>query len=235
MNQITIDHIYDRLDTILQEVKSVPAGENKKDLFQALAKAQGEFKIANLNETNPYFMKKYADLVEVVNASRPALSKYGLAVIQNLHTGDDGETTLHTLLTHDSGQFIDGKLRINPPKNDIKTIDSYTNMKKRMAYASIVGVVSANEDDDGEIAMIESREIFAKGPSTKYNPKEESHAVITKEQLEDLEYEIGEYPDLAEEILDKLRINSLADIPKSKYRFVRDQVVSIKNRRNGIQ
>ena len=52
-------------------------------LATALAKAQGEFDTAGKNQKNPFFKSNYADFEAVVEASRPALSKYGLSVFQS--------------------------------------------------------------------------------------------------------------------------------------------------------
>src|SRR5258706_10071175 len=62
--------------------------EDINELATALAKAQGEYTIAGLNRQNPYFKSKYADLASVVNAARPALTKYGLSVVQNILAHD---------------------------------------------------------------------------------------------------------------------------------------------------
>lgn len=204
-----------------------------KELCTALAKAQGEMPIASLNKQNPYFKSRYADLTSIVAASRPALAKNGLSVTQDIQPNDDGQNILTTTLWHSSGQYLESCMRILPPKNDIQTIQSYTTYLKRMAYASLVGVVTGEEDDDGEVAMVEAREMIARGPSTKYNPKEQSYETITKEQLEELEYELSEYPDLAEQILDKMQIQSLADLPKSQFMRSVERIRDIKKTRNG--
>ena len=204
-------------------------------LATALAVAQGEFKIAGLRKKNPYLQSPYADLMEVVTVSRPALSKNGLSVIQNFITYTTGETYLHTVVLHSSGQYIESRVRSVPPKNDIQSIGSYNASLKRMAYASLVGVVSDNEDDDGEAAVATMRETFAKGTALnhKYNARENNPDIISKEQLEELEYELADWPDVAEMVLDGLRIQSLADMPKSKYRASIERVRQIKGTREG--
>ncbi len=208
--------------------------KNTQELFTALAQAQLEMPLAIPNKTNPYFMLPYADLAEVIKVSRPSLSKNGLSVMQQILPTDEGQSILHTILGHSSGQWIESQNRIIPPKNDISTLNSYITSLKRIAYAALIGVCIADEDDDGEIAMIKAREIVAKGPSINaYNPKAQSSDTITKEQLEELEYELSEYPDLAEEVMDQLRIQSLADMPKSKYHASVTRIRKIKGIREG--
>lgn len=205
------------------------------ELFAALAKAQSEMGSAHKGSENPYFKSKYADLEEVVNSSRPALTKNGLAVLQQIVLNDDGASILHTILAHSSGQFIESRMRIVPPKNDIQSFGSYLTFLRRYSYAALIGVVVGENDDDGEVAMIDARQIIAKGPSNKYNPKEQSFEVVTKEQLEEMEYELQGCPDLAQEIMDKMRIQSLADLPKSKYMVSIQRIREIKNARAGLK
>ena len=226
------DHIVELINTNTNRF-SANKSSDLKDLFTALAKAQAEMKIAFPREENPYFKSRYEDIAEVVNASRPALTKYGLSIIQQLLPNDDGQNILYTILAHTSGQWIESRVRIVPPKNDIQTFHSYITMLRRLSYAALVGLAAHHEDDDGEIAMIEAREIIAKGPSTKYNPKEQSYETISKDQLDELEYELAQYPDLASEIMDRMKIQSLADLPKSQYMVSIRRVREIKNLRNG--
>lgn len=203
-----------------------------KDLASALAKAQAEMPIAIKSRENPYFKSAYADLSDIVKASRPSLTKNGLSVLQDIIHREDGSAVLYTILMHITGQWIESRMRILPLKNDPQSMSSYISYLKRIAYASLVGVVTGDEDDDAEVAMVSSREIMAKGPSNKYDPKKESPEPITKEQLEELEYELSQYPDIAEEIMDKMRLQSLADLPKSKFLVSITRVREIKQLRN---
>jgi len=231
------DDLYKKIEA-LGKSKNVAERPNRsteiKDLATAFAKAQAEMPIADLNKTNPYFKSTYADLQSIVSASRPALTKHGLSVTQQLYDESDGSSWLITTLWHVSGQWICSRRRVVPAKSDIQTISSHTTYLKRMCYASLIGVVTGEEDDDGEAAVATSRETFSKGVAlnTKYKPKENKAAVITKEQLEELEYELGEYPDIAEMVLDGLKLQSLADMPKSKYMAAVTRIREIKDLRN---
>ena len=238
--------ILETLDKISKQLSNLDSKQPKlviaphcspelKELFTALAKAQGEFTIAGLSKVNPYFKSKYADLTDMVKASRPALAKYGLSVTQKIVHNEDGAQILHTILQHNSGQWTDSKVRIIPPKNDIQSYGSYKSYQKRYEYGSLVGVVCAEEDDDGEMAVHESRDNFNKGTKLnhKYNPKEESYEAISKDQLEEIRYELKTHTDLAEEILDKMKIQSLSDIPKSKYSAAIRRIREIVQLRDG--
>lgn len=205
------------------------------ELFSALSKAQSEMKIAGTTSENPYFKSSYADLAEIVKASRPALTKNGLSVLQQIIPNDDGQNLLITILGHSSGQWIETRMRILPAKPDIQSLGSYITYLRRYSYASIIGVVASGEDDDGEIAVLPHRESAAKGTAlnTKYNPKEQSYESITKEQLQELHYELEEFPDIAEMILEGMKIQNLSDLPKSKFLVSVNRIREIKKIRKG--
>lgn len=205
------------------------------ELATALAKAQAEIEIAGRKETNPFFKSKYADLCELIKVSRPALTKNGLAVMQQIITDDDGYTMLHTILTHTSGQWIETRMRVVPPKNDVQSFGSCVTYLRRYAYGALINIAVADEDDDGEAAVYNERVVVAKGTAlnTKYNPKENSYETITKEQREELEYELGGYDDIAEMIMDGFKIRSIADMPKGKFLPAIQRVREIKNVREG--
>ena len=231
-----IDKLGHRLESIARDAaeEKIPSRSAEvKELFTALSKAQGDMSTAGLNKENPYFKSRYADLKSIVDASRPALAKNGLSVIQQILVTHDGQSILNTILGHSSGEYITTRMRIIPPKNDIQSMSSYTTYLKRLAYASIVGVVTGDEDDDGEVAMIISRDAVVKGPSTKYDPRAQSPVTISKDQLDELEYELAAYADIAEMILDKMQIQSLADLPKSQYLNTITRVREIKQLREG--
>ena len=205
-------------------------------LSTALAKAQGEYTIAGRTKENPFFKSKYADLTERVKASRPALSKYGLSVIQPTFQNEDGQNILETIMQHTSGQWVAGTMRIIPSKADVQSLGSYMSSIKKYSYSSVTGVVSADaDDDDGELAVHQQRKDFEKGVKLnhKYNPGEQSYTSITKEQLEELRYELASHTDLAEEILEKMKIQSLSDMPKNKFMIAVRRVREIVRARDG--
>jgi hypothetical protein len=121
-------------------------------LATALCKAQSEMNIAERNQKNPFFKSTYANFEAIIAASRPALCKYGLSIVQSPFVGEDGNSYLITILMHSSGQWVKSKARHNPAKTDIQSLASYNTYLKRMCYASVVGVSTGGEDDDGQAA-----------------------------------------------------------------------------------
>jgi len=126
---------------------------NLGKLYEALAKAQLEMMPAKTSSNNPFFKSKYADLAEVVRASRTALAKNGLAVMQYVKDGYEGKSLLCTRLGHASGQWIESSIPIKAEKPGIQGFGSNLSYLRRYMYAALVGVVATGEDDDGELAM----------------------------------------------------------------------------------
>lgn len=195
------------------------------ELFTALAKAQSDMEIAGLTNTNPFFKSKYADLAEVVKSSRPSLTKHGLSVVQQITTTEVG-MELVTVLGHSSGQWISSVMPINPAKSDAQSIGSYITYLRRYSYAALVGVVVGDEDDDGEAAMdrnitqVKARPIQPEKKQVAPATKQEAtidQEVVTKEQYDDLMFELEGHPDIALDILTKMHLKSFKEFPRSKY------------------
>lgn len=209
-----------------------------KDLFGALAKAQGEMQTAGLTSDNPFFKSKYADLAEIVKCARPYLTKNGLCIVQQILPCESNNQNhvLHTVLGHASGQWIESRMRIAPVKQDIQSLGSHITYLRRYSLAALCGIVSSHEDDDGEAVMNQVRN-FTNRPtnvqSREYPSQKE--LVVTKEQLEELEHELKDHTDLAFEIMEKMKIESLADIPKSRYMATIQRIREIKSAKQSVK
>ena len=212
------------------------------ELATALSKAQSEFKVAEKNKKNPFFKSNYADFQSIVAASRPALTKNGLAILQKIIAPKDDDQILVTKLLHSSGQWTQSTTRILPLKSDVQSFSSYITYIKRIAYASLVGVVAGDEDDDGEGAVRPSYDmnpaVRIEGMSTLpqfHTPANTQGVKVTREQLEELEYELDGYQDITTMVLDGLKIKTLGEMPKNKYMSSAQRIREIKNQRNSIK
>ena len=207
------------------------------ELNTALAKAYSEYSPITYNRINPYYKSEYADLEVIMDMVRPILAKNGLVVTQRTLLEVSGTTILQTRLWHSTGQWIESRARIIPSKNDYHTYGSAMSYMKRYQIMAMLNITVTDDiaDDDAELQQASSKEIFSKGTAlnTKYNPKHESQETITKEQLEELTYELKNYDDLAEDIMDTFRLQSLADMPKSKYMSSMERIRKIINAREG--
>lgn len=193
--------------------------EQLGELCSAMAKAQAEIEVAGHTASNPHFRSKFADLTELVRASRPALTRNGLSVIHTVSIAPDDTHELSALLMHSSGQWLESRIRINPDKSDIQSLGKYITYLKRYSYAALVGVVSSDEDDDGEslVAPTRSNGYQSNPAQTKPIPVSDK---IGKDQLDMMEHELRDHPELVGNILDKYKINSLKDVPRAEFLYI---------------
>ena len=126
------------------------------NLALALAKAQGEMGAAAKDASNLHFRSKYADLSSIMDACREPLSKHGLAVTQLPGRGEDGSVQLTTILMHESGEHLGSTISSRPAQENPQVVGSILTYLRRYALASVVGVVS--DDDDGEAASAPARQ-----------------------------------------------------------------------------
>lgn len=192
-------------------------------LFTALAKAQLDMEVAKTEASNPFFKSRYADLTSIVKASRKSLASNGLSVIQRILPNGNGLLYLYTRLCHASGQWMESKMPINPPKTDIQSVGSYITYLKRYNYAAIVCCVSSDEDDDGESAMVGERK--AEPRSSEPSDK------ISKAQLQVLASELEGCEDVLESLLKGNKIQKLSDMLSKNYTSCMNQIRSIKRAR----
>jgi hypothetical protein len=122
-----------------------------KLLLSAMSKAQSELKQAKKESTNPYFNSKYADLASIFEACRKALADNGLSIIQ-IPAAEDRKVMITSLLGHNSGQWIAGKLTVVAKDNSPQGIGSAITYAKRYALSSLIGI-SADDDDDGNAGL----------------------------------------------------------------------------------
>jgi ERF superfamily len=137
-------------------------------LVEDLANAQLEFGPIVKTKENPYFKSMYADLDDIISATRPALAKFGLVVFQLLETSLDGKSVIvHTKLAHKSNQWIESRLTMPiGAKIDNQAIGTASTYGRRYSYQAIIGV-AAELDDDGN----KNAEEPEKPAKKKYEPK----------------------------------------------------------------
>lgn len=123
--------------------------EQTAELCAALVKAQSEMKPAVINQVNPHFRNRYADLHSVIDAVRGVLNKHGIAVTQTLEAF--GDLVLLTTLRHVSGQYISSHYPLPKVLDQPQKLGSALTYARRYSLASIVCIAS-DEDDDGEAA-----------------------------------------------------------------------------------
>ncbi len=114
-------------------------------LGEALAKAQADMGAAKKNEENTFYKNSYADLGSVIEASK-AIHKHGLSVTQITV----GSGAVITMLLHESGEWIRGRMELAPVKDDPQGRGSSITYTRRYALQALLNIPAA--DDDGNEA-----------------------------------------------------------------------------------
>jgi hypothetical protein len=127
----------------------VKTSEQINEIAGALAKAQAEIQNVTKDAKNPHFKSDYATLDAITDTVRPVFSKHGLSVVQ-IPSYADGVTTVETLVTHISGQWIGGATSAPTPKADPQGVGSACTYLRRYSLAAIACL--AQTDDDGNAA-----------------------------------------------------------------------------------
>lgn len=126
--------------------------DDKKELFAALAKAQGEVENAKKVSNNPHFKSKYADLATIWDVIREPLTRNGISVVQLPCEAPDGKVGLVTHIGHSSGQSISEKFFVGlKDANNPQQVGSALTYMKRYSLLGVAGI--ASEDDDGEATL----------------------------------------------------------------------------------
>lgn len=124
-----------------------------KNVFTALAAAQGEMGPLVKGAVNPHFQSRYATLDDVVNAVRPPLNANGLCFHFETRDGE-----MVAVLTHgESETSIKCGIPLLVSKNDIQAYKSATTYAKRMGLESVCGVAPADDDDGAAAAKAPPR------------------------------------------------------------------------------
>jgi hypothetical protein len=178
------------------------------ELFAALAKAQAEFDIVGKNRSSHY--GGYADLEELIAATRPALTKYGLSITRRIDIADGKQIYIGTL-GHSSGQFIESKMILSPEKNTMQGLGGCLTYLARYTYRELCGVAISEDPEDNDAGNA----TYSPPPAPK--PISKPSEPITPEQHEMLQNELKDHPDIAKMILNTLKVNTLKEMPKDVF------------------
>ena len=122
--------------------------EELNELFESMAKAQGEMGKVISNETNPFFKAKYPTLDVVIDVYREPLAKNGLTFMQ--WSLSDGK--MLNYLGHSSGQYIANVEELRMEKAGPQAHGSAYSYLRRYSAMGIMGLGKASQDDDGNVA-----------------------------------------------------------------------------------
>lgn len=178
--------------------------DDRKELFLALSRAQGEFTTVEKNAKNPHFNSKFAPLDSIIEMIRPILPKHGLSVVQFTDLPESGGgVIIETVITHESGQYISGKLYMPTVKQDPQGYGSAISYGRRYALGAALGIVS-DEDVDGNQGEAPKRQQAAK-PAQQQKPQGKPVEEPSKARETLLETLASHYNGNVDEMADALR------------------------------
>ena len=177
-----------------------------KELIEALAKAQGQMKAAELDGTNPAFKRpdgkasRYATLASIIAAVRPALTANGIAYVQRVLPSEVG-VAVETVFHGHGHELPTGAVVVPVDKRSAQGIGSALTYARRFSLSMACGI-AADDDDDG-------------GSAEKDAPPKPS--AISVEQRDELLTAIEAARMTAEKFCTAYGIGSVADLPASRY------------------
>jgi hypothetical protein len=169
-----------------------------KSLYAAMGKAQSEVGNAKLNQVNPHFKSKFADLQSIRDAVIPTFTKHGISIMQAPIIKANGQNVLETVAAHGSGGTYSFHTPIcNDGTNAIKWMAAVTSAR-RTALSSLA-CISAEEDRHLEEDTQEATKTIS-----------ESLVVVLENRIE----EVGANQ---EKFFKAYGIKDIADLPMAKF------------------
>jgi hypothetical protein len=161
-----------------------------KNIYAALAAAQGEFGKVVKDATNPHFRSGYATLAAVLEAALPVLSKHGLCLMQRHVNMSDGKMAVETILGHASGDTMEAITPMILGKFDMQQLGSATTYARRYAAMAMLGLSASDDDDDGNAAT-KAAPTKTEGNKAIPTVKEPSLAHM-KRELDNLDHDLAD-------------------------------------------
>lgn len=123
----------------------------------ALVKAQSQVPAVHKTASNSHFGNKYAPLDTIMEAALVACHANGISIHQGVEHADDSGFTMVTTLLHQSGQWVADGIRIAAEKGTPQAWMSAVTYSRRGSLACVMAI-TADDDDDGEVAETPKRQ-----------------------------------------------------------------------------
>ncbi len=191
-----------------------------KNISAALVKFQSEIKNPANTALNTFKNNRYAPLSDVLNTVRPVLAKYGLAVIQEAHSGGVGADAnsvvmIKTILLHESGEYIEFGDLAMPAEKTAQAFGAAITYGRRYALAAILGI-SSEDDDDGNTANKPPVAVR----QSMYSPTDK----ITENQRKRMFALAHGREEIVRTVLNKFNYQTSADVTKSNYNKICEEI-----------
>jgi hypothetical protein len=133
----------------MTETKTKTVTTAHPSIAKALIAFQAEMPTVGKDKVNPHFKSRYADIASITEDIVPVLAKHGLAFTCQPRSADNGYEIVGKIL-HETGESIEGALPLFG--NDAQKIGSSITYARRYLLCALTGVVTGDEDDDGNMA-----------------------------------------------------------------------------------
>lgn len=126
--------------------------ETQSEILKALANFHKNIIQPKKDANNPFFKSKYVPLENVTDVIDKVAPEYGLAYAQEaLTNADKGMVGVTTLLTHESGEWIEFEpLFLKADKQTAQGYGSAITYARRYSLSSAFGIASETDDDGNE-------------------------------------------------------------------------------------
>ena len=124
-------------------------------LNSALVAALGELRNLAKDKVNPHFKSKFTSLDSILDATRPVLSKHGLAMSQE-PCFEDGMAGVVTRIIHAGGESRESRLLLPLRDQSPQGAGGAITYARRYSAAAILGITS-DEDLDGNESITPSK------------------------------------------------------------------------------
>lgn len=176
---------------------------------QALVKFHANLKPIKKDAQNPFFKSDYLTLSGILDAVRQPLADCGLAVVQSMRV-QDSATILITKLIHESGEELLSEMPmtilVDPQK-----LGSLITYYKRYQLQALLGISTADEDDDGNsVSMPGASQPIKQAPKEVVKPTFQVEGIGQQKPLS------GPASDAQKSLLKKLGVKFNDDISKSE-------------------
>jgi len=154
-------------------------------LNSALVAALGELRNVPKDKVNPHFKSRFTSLDAILDATRPVLSKHGLAMSQE-PVFEDGMAGVVTRIIHAGGESRESKLLLPLRDQSAQGVGSCLSYARRYSAAAVLGIAS-DEDDDGQVASTPAKAVIAKPAFAKKPAPAPAPEPITPAALDEWE------------------------------------------------
>lgn len=172
--------------------------ESTENIFKALSQFRKNIMQPKKDADNPQFRSKYVPLELVTDAIDKVAPNYGLAYFQNLTTLENSMVGVQTIITHESGEYIEFDWLYLDARPIIKggakgqatsqSQGSAITYGRRYSLSSAFGIASEVDDDGNEASGNHEYQTPAK--DNQGNNLEFNHSKVVEEPQDTIEERI---------------------------------------------